>query len=180
MRTGDRVPVDALDGDGTRSLDLQADVVDLTPGERIDLAAAQAQETSGVDEDEKAALAVHVPQQRGAHERQDDQEQELEVAEGRRAVDPPEIVADDAVDDEEEAERELGEESASADAKESLGVAEFGHRSRQVFIVRQVHEPSGGKQCDWYNNRPRKMGGRWKAKHRNGAVAPRCPFVLRD
>ena len=76
------------------------------------------------------------------------------MAERRRTVDEPEIVGDDAVDNEEDAEGELGEESAAADAKEGLGVAELGHRPRQVFVVRQVHAASGEQRRVQYNNRP--------------------------
>src|SRR6188474_3474862 len=76
------------------------------------------------------------------------------MAECGGAMCPPEVVRDDAVNDEENAKRKLGKKPAAADAEERFGITELRHRSRQMFVVRQVHAASGEQRRVQYNNSP--------------------------
>src|SRR5205823_382939 len=84
---------------------------------------------------------------RGEH-----QQEQLEVAERGRAVDPPDVVGDDAVEQQQHADGELGEEPPAADLEQLLRVAQLGPRPGQVVVARVVaHRASAGAWGAPYN-----------------------------
>src|SRR5688572_18276370 len=88
--------------------------------------------STSAHENDQPAVAVHVPQQADAEQRDEHQQDHLEVAERGRAVDPPGVVGDDAVEQQQHADGELGEEPPPADLEQLVRLAQLGPGPGQV------------------------------------------------